>query len=505
MCVWLCLAGSALAATPAPTVTVASGTLAGLADGHGGALFLGVPYAAAPIGKWRWRAPRKPQPWQGIRQAVHEPPACLQNNYQWNRHAARHDSEDCLYLDVHTPKLHPSHLLPVMVWIHGGSNRAGAAAGTVYTDLVRRGIVVVAIQYRLGVLGFLSTPALSAQQGGHSGNYGLMDQLRALQWVRHNIARFGGDPGQVTIAGQSAGAMDVGLLTVFDSSRHLFVRAWATGGVPMFGEPVRSLQANEALGLQLESILGVKDDPAVLRKLPASRLLKAALKLHTPVLAANSYTWLQAVVDGRVIPESPARALARGVAGAVPYVVSTNRIELPLAGGNAWIKRSLQQVFGAQASAAEHFYGLGGKGGAVDARDASYGNLLQRMGTDIRFRCPADRVTDQYAEHGGRTWRAQMSVTSDHGPSHHSAELGFLFNNLPLDTAHPGVSLQDYFARFIKTGNPNGPGMAVWPRVRPGQGQYVDFTYRGVSAGQHLGGAICRLQNGTGSRFSSLE
>ncbi len=494
-CFWLgfCMVGPALAAGVQPQVTVTSGPLAGKSDGQGGAYFLGVPYAAPPTGPWRWRAPRRPKPWSGLRQAVHEPPACPQNDYGWNNRAAHRYNEDCLYLDIHTPDLHPQHPLPVLVWIHGGSNFAGAAGGTVRTNLVQRGIVVVAIQYRLGALGFLSTPALSAGQGGHSGNYGLMDQIRALQWVRNNIAAFGGDPRHVTIAGQSAGAMDVGLLTLFDSDRHLFVGAWATGGTPMFGEPARSLADNEALGRQLESILGVANDAQALRKVPVSRLLAASLKMHDPVLGARSYLWLQAVVDGRVIPQSPRRALAQGVDGAVPYVLSTNRIELPVPGGRPWIEPRLRQVFGSRWQAARHYYGLGGEGRAVDRRGGTYGTLLQRMGTDTSFRCPANHVLALYTAHGARAWRAQFSVEEHHEPSHHTAELPFLFAGLPLDAKQPGPTLQDYFARFVKTGNPNGAGLPHWPRVTAGGGQYVDFTYHGVRAGRHLGGAICAL------------
>ncbi len=489
--------GTALAAGVPPQVAVASGRLAGTGDGHGGAYFLGVPYAAPPTGPWRWRAPRKPKSWTGIRQAVREPPACPQNDYGWNTQAAHHYSEDCLYLDIHTPDLHPQHPLPVLVWIHGGSNFAGAAGGTVRTNLVRRGIVVVAIQYRLGALGFLSTPALSAGQGGHSGNYGLMDQIRALQWVRNNIAAFGGDPRHVTIAGQSAGAMDVGLLTVFDSDRHLFVGAWATGGTPMFGEPARSLADNEALGKQLESILGVADDPTALRQVSVSRLLAASLKMHDPVLGARSYLWLQAVVDGRVIPQSPLTALAHGVDDAVPYVLSTNRIELPVPGGKPWIGPRLRQVFGSRWQAARHYYGLGGEGRAVDRRGGTYGTLLQRMGTDTSFRCPANHVLALYTAHGARAWRAQFSVEEHHQPSHHTAELPFLFAGLPSNAGQPGPTLQDYFARFIRTGDPNGAGLPHWPRFVTGAGRYVDFTYHGVREGRHLGGAICALYDKT--------
>jgi para-nitrobenzyl esterase len=168
--------------TMAASVTVATdnGRLAGQADGKGGAVFLGIPFAAPPTGARRWRAPRDAAAWSGVRDATHAPSACAQNDYGWNKADAMHFSEDCLYLNLNTPTLHPSRPLPVLVWIHGGSNRAGSAADIDRIKLAHAGIVVVSVQYRLGVLGFISLPALSAEQGGHSGNYGLMDQLAAL-------------------------------------------------------------------------------------------------------------------------------------------------------------------------------------------------------------------------------------------------------------------------------------------------------------------------------------
>lgn len=503
-CCVLCGAGAVVNpsyAQPPPQVTVTAGTLAGTPDGDGGALFLGVPYAAPPLGELRWRAPRRPAPWNGVRQATREPPACPQSDFGWNASAARHQSENCLYLDIHTPSLAPKRLLPVLVWVHGGSNLAGAAAGVVDTDLVKRGIVVVAIQYRLGVFGFLSTPALSAEQDGHSGNYGLMDQLRALQWVHDNIARFGGDPGRVTIGGQSAGAMDVGLITLFHGGTHLFARTWAAGGVPTFGEPVRSLSESEAIGVRLESILGVGDDLARLRDIPERKLLAAAGELHNaPTFDACCYLWLQATVDGKVIPTSPEAALAHGIRDAVPYVLLTNRIELPVPGGTKSIIPRLRQAFGTRTADAERFYDVNGGVTATDARGYTYGTPAQRIGTDTSFRCPANYVLDGYTAHGARAWRAEASVEEAHQLSHHGAALPYLFRDLPLGRAGAKVTLQAYFANFIKDGNPNAPSLPVWPRHVASSGEYVEFAYGGVSIGQHLGGAICRLYDESRSK-----
>ncbi len=199
----------------------------------GRALFRGIPFAAPPIGRLRWHAPVPPARWQGIRDASRSAPACLQIDYGWNHTAAANQSEDCLYLDVGTPSVAPSAPLPVMVWIHGGGNRGGSGAGTVESRIVQRGIVLVSIQYRLSALGFLSHPAL----GTHSGNYALMDQQAALRWVRENIAKFGGDPDNVTLFGESAGAQDVGLQMLLPGARSLFAKAIEESGTPGFGLP----------------------------------------------------------------------------------------------------------------------------------------------------------------------------------------------------------------------------------------------------------------------------
>lgn len=475
----------------APTVHVTGGTLAGRADGRGGAVFEGIPFAAPPTGRLRWRPPQPVVPWHGVREALKEAPSCPQNDYGWNHVDAHRYSEDCLYLDVHTPQLHPSRPLPVVVWIHGGSNRCGSAAGIVQSNLVRRGVVVVAIQYRLGVLGFLSLPALSREQGGHSGNYGLMDQIQALRWVQHNIARFGGDPHRVTISGQSAGAQDVGLLMVAHDTRGLFRGAWANGGSPDFGQPPRTLVQNEAIGLQLPGLLHVSDRLAALRKVPVKRLLAADLKLHGPALTSDDYLWLQAVVDGRVLRQPPALAFAMGRSRRVPYVVSTDHVELPVPGGAKQIGRYLARQFGNNLAAARRFYGLDGHAGVPF--DRSYGSLAQRIGTDTDFRCTGDNVLRMHVASGAPGWRDQVSVEAHGKLSHHSAELPYLFNDLAPSPAQPHVTIQAYLARFIATGNPNGPGLPHWPRFDTARGHYVDFTTDGVQVGTGLGGAICRL------------
>jgi hypothetical protein len=245
-------AGAAQAAPP--TAAVTGGTIAGTMDDHGTLLFRAIPFAAPPLGDLRWRPPAPVVPWQGQRDAARPGPSCLQNDYGWNHVDYVRASEDCLTLDVATPALDGKR--PVMVWIHGGSNRAGSAGETVRASLVRRGVVLVAVQYRLGLLGNLPHRALAAEQGGHTGNYGLMDQIAALRWVQANIARFGGDPANVTIFGESAGAQDVGLLLAAPETKGLFARAILESGTPSFGLSWRPLDQALRLGDQLDAVLG---------------------------------------------------------------------------------------------------------------------------------------------------------------------------------------------------------------------------------------------------------
>jgi para-nitrobenzyl esterase len=224
--VFLVVAGlTAMAAAPASTTErmVTGGIVSGETLPDGGTVFRGIPYAQPPLGELRWKPPAPVIPWQGVRDATKAGPPCIQRSYEWNAADAFDGKEDCLYLDVQSPKHKPTDRLPVMFWIHGGANRAGSGIGYTDSPITRRGVVLVTFQYRLGIFGFASLPALTAESPEHaSGNYSIMDQIAALKWVKANIANFGGDPGNVTIFGQSAGAQDVGLLMLSPLARGLF-------------------------------------------------------------------------------------------------------------------------------------------------------------------------------------------------------------------------------------------------------------------------------------------
>jgi para-nitrobenzyl esterase len=222
-------------ALAAPSVAIPQGRLAGTSR-DGVAAFRAIPYAAPPVGSLRWRAPAAPKAWRGIRDASAFGPVCPQPPVDWAGHDLDRQSENCLTLNVWTPSLASSARLPVMVWFHGGGYTNGSGSQATYegTKLAKRGVVIVTVNYRLGGLGFLAHPALSAESPLHtSGNYGLLDQIAALKWVRANIARFGGNPNNVTIFGQSAGGGSAMLLTISPLARGLFQKAIFESGAAL--------------------------------------------------------------------------------------------------------------------------------------------------------------------------------------------------------------------------------------------------------------------------------
>jgi para-nitrobenzyl esterase len=465
-------------------IPVTGGTIRG--EGRGaGAVFRGVPFAAPPVGDRRWKPPAPVAAWSGSREAKVSGAPCLQRSYGWNARDAADSREDCLYLDIRTPNLDPYAPLPVMVWIHGGANRAGSARGTVESSLVEQGVVLVSIQYRLGAFGFLSHPGLTAEGGGASGNYALMDQIAALRWVRDNIARFGGDPGNVTLFGHSAGGQDVGLLMVAPDARGLFHKAVEQSGTAGFGLPPRSLAENEKLGEELGRALGAKD-LAGLRAASGPAVLDAADVLKPPI-TDDGFVWLQAVVDGAVIRETPARTLAAGRQARVPLIIGNSANELSLYGGAANARNWVAAQYGAGAGEAQAVYGIEG-GAPVSDQTAD------QIAADTGFRCPATWVAARQVETGVRVWRYELGVAAPgSGTVRHGSELAFVFDTPPTGaTTATWPLLQAYWANFARAGDPNGPGLTPWPAQGTGA-EAIAFTSSGPKITSDDRGALCRL------------
>ncbi|WP_375271207.1 carboxylesterase/lipase family protein [Sphingomonas sp.] len=472
-------------AAAAPVVATKSGPVRGAALAGGGAVFRGIRFAAPPTGTLRWRAPVAPAPWRTPAPANAAHAACPQPSYgAWNSRAAASSSEDCLFLDVRSPRLDPRAQLPVMVWIHGGGNRGGAGGGTVESRITDKGVVLVSVQYRLGALGFMSHPALSAEQGGASGNYGLMDQRAALRWVRENIVNFGGDPARVTIAGESAGAQDVGLQMLSPAARGLFAGAIAQSGTPGFGVAPRTLAQNEQLGIAIVARAGAKGAvaAAALRDLPVASVLAAQEAVDVPGLDDDSFIWLQAVVDGRVLRETPAAALAAGRVARVPLLIGANAQEFTNYTGRD-PGPVVAREFPRNARAVRRAYGLDG----TPAPDPRRGDVAMRLGTDLVFTCPTVAVSRQVAATGAPVWQYQFDYAPAGKVVSHGSEMGLVF-----DTPSAGAPrLRDYWVAFVKRGDPNGSGLSTWPRYDAGERRYLAFEQGGTVSRARLRDDVC--------------
>jgi para-nitrobenzyl esterase len=466
----LSLLTAAPLAAQGPIVAIEGGSISG-EQAAGAVVFRGIPCAAPPLGDLRGRPPAPVEPWQGVRDATAPAPACLQNLEGWNRADWLHASEDCLTLDIRTPDLAGKR--PVMVWIHGGSNRSGSPGGITEANLTDQGVVHVGIRYRLGLLGFLSHPALSAEQGGASGNYGLMDQIAALRWVQANIARFGGDPGNVTIYGESAGSQDVSLLLAAPAARGLFHRAILQSGTPGFGMTFRPLAEAEELGRQLDRAAGSNRDLARLRALsPVALLTLQEHQIADPLAESGRSWWLRPTIDGKVLPDAPDRLLRE--APKVPVIVGTDTVEFGAAAGSVGdLEAFAAQWFGAGAREAAAAYRAEQQRGA----DPRRGHLELRLQTDGEFVCPADRLANLLAELGWPVWRYEFDVGENGGLTRHAYEIGFVFDRKPVGSS---ARMQDYWTAFAINGDPNAATLIAerrpeWRRWTSAEPQQMAF------------------------------
>jgi para-nitrobenzyl esterase len=322
-----------------------------------------------------------------------------------------------------------------------------------------------------------------------------MDQIAALDWIKRNIAGFGGNPAAVTIAGQSGGAQDVALLLLSPRARGLFARAIEQSGTAAFGLPARSLAENEKLGQQFARLAGAPDEDALtaLRNMDGRQLLDAQMMLESPALSDNSFLFLQPVIDGWILTAAPGDLLTHAKAAAVPLLIGNAAQELELYGGDSAVRRRVAQIFGPAADRAQALYGL--KDGTQPPDDPILGSTAMQIAADDSFRCPAEFTAAAYAAAGQRVWRYQMERAAP-GQPHiaHGSELTYIFDNRPLNVAVDGVRplLQSYWINFVIHGDPNAPGLAQWPPYG-GQRAYLGFTQSGPEARTALRAPICAL------------
>ncbi|MGI5940010.1 MAG: carboxylesterase/lipase family protein [Thermoleophilia bacterium] len=478
-------------------VQVASGPITGVHEGKIWS-FKGIPYAAPPVGDLRWRAPQPVEPWTDDRACTAFGPACPQPDQAGVDYlAVGPTSEDCLYLNVWSPAKASTERLPVMVWIHGGSFETGAGSMAVYdaTTLAGRGVVVVTINYRLGPLGFLAHPALSAEpaQGG-SGNYGLLDQIAALHWVQKNIAAFGGDPQKVTVFGESAGAISILDLLVSPLADGLFQRAIVQSGILIdqgFGVSTNgTLKEAEVAGEALAGRLGVAgagDVAAALRSKTPEELLTAVLPA-TNVLEQGLH-W-KPVADGYVLPDLPTILWAEGRYQKVDLLIGSNRDEgniflQGLTGDPTAYKGQMKKVFGAHVQEALTMYPVDG------AQDIS--GAFSRMLTEVGFASSARFAARAMSAAEPATnaqppgvFLYQFSRVPFNNPlgAFHGVEIPYVFGNTELFAKMGTIeqtdrdlsaAMMDYWTRFAATGDPNGEGAVSWPRYDAQSDRHLEF------------------------------
>jgi para-nitrobenzyl esterase len=491
-CLLVCAIADGVLAHPqadnvTPIVKLESGTIEGthFSVAKDELAFLGVPYAAPPVGELRWKPPQMVKKWNGTRKATEFGAPCPQLPAKWFPYIA--GNEDCLCLNVWVPRLSAKAKLPVLVYFHGGSNTQGYSQMTpLGPALSRRGLVVVSANYRLGPFGFLAHPALTAESEHHSsGNYGLLDQLQALRWVRDNISRFGGDPGSITVIGQSAGAVDICLLMASPMATGLFQRAIMESGdcQSVFNKDIRKTVpynsvggGAEETGERFASDLGVTDSPDALKKLrgiSSDEILKA--------WSEDRQVHFDAIVDGWVIPEQPAKTFADGRQMRVPVLVGSNANEATVFGhgGPKTVddyRKYLAEDTGKYADQEFRVYPA-----STDAEVAARYLQLQ----DDFFAYGAYSMARAMTRVGQRAYLYDFSFVETGKRAslgaYHGMELKFLSNSFPANWEHNrddemlGEAIRTYWTQFAKTGNPNGRGLAEWPAYDGPSDQLLDF------------------------------
>jgi para-nitrobenzyl esterase len=533
-------AWGAPAASDSPIVATDAGALRGDVAGDV-ASFKGVPFAAPPVGPLRWREPKLLQPWSGVRDASAFAPPCAQAPLGWNDSVAAQSREDCLYLNVWVPVRHDSKPLPVMIFFpggayHGGSDRGLSSIEPSYDGgkLAQCGVIVITANYRLGLFGFMAHPELTAESPHHaSGNYALMDSIAALNWVKANIAHFGGDPNNVTAFGQSAGSSSVSFLMTSPLTKGLFAKAINQSGTIIDRRVVQpELKYAEAAGAKFANGLGAPKTGAIaaLRQRSAQDLLKQ-LTANAPLHDAEPRG---PVVDGYVFPEQPALVFQAGREAAIPLMIgntardgdidsmgvsgtpkadatladrtrplaATHRVA-PVTATDVTAIRSFYAGYGALADQAVKAYS------GANAANPTDGDARTAFDTDIFFRCGANLVAQWHARKAP-TWRYEFSHGYEPLGAVHLWDMFYLFGWLKAPADQPRDArlvdqMQQYWVAFARSGNPNVPDLASWQKSGA-DGAYLDFASQGAVPKMGLRSAACTMfANKTVRDLSALQ
>ncbi len=487
-----------------PQISVDSGTLTGMVDAAGIHVFKGIPYAAPPVGELRWKEPQPVPSWTGTRDASAFGDRCEQTLFPaYVPIGNRGMSENCLFLNVWSAP--DSAKRPVLVWIHGGGFGYGFSNQAAYDGVhfVQKGLVYVDLNYRVAAFGFLAHPGLTQESPNRSsGNYGILDQIAALQWVKRNIAAFGGDPDNVTIFGESAGSISVNVLTASPLARGLFTRAIGDSGAGLGTTvdtlPVRPLAWEEQRGIRFAGVLRARS-LAELRAVPAAEI--ADVGEHGPGTLFNASRFAPAI-DGYLLKEAPAATYARGEQNNVDLIAGWNLHEettFMLGSGHggcrpAWNDAATPASFVQQAArsfgaAAPAFLGL-----FPHATDEEAKASAQSVVGELVIAWPTWTWADlQSRSEKTRTYVYLFGkVPPRESPVHvaaHGSEVPYAFDNLQSyawswDSMDHQLAhmMSSFYANFAKTGDPNGPGLPPWPVYEPSEPQHMVFDATGAAA-----------------------
>lgn len=477
--------------------SIDSGKIHGIvADGV--VAFKGIPYAAPPVGQLRWRPPQRPSKWTGVRSTVEYGADCMQLPFPSDAAPlGTPPAEDCLFLNVWRSATVSKAALPVMVWIYGGGFVNGGSSPAVYdgSEFARGGVVFVSFNYRLGRFGFFAHPALTRESSdGLLGNYGYLDQIAALQWIQRNVQAFGGDPKNLILFGESAGGASVHALLNSPLAQGLFQKAIIEsgggrngfGGSPRLREDANGKPSAEHTGLAFAQSKGIAgDDSEALKKLRALPAEAIVDGLNMASMRQGAGTYSGPMIDGKIVSQESQTAYLAGTQAHIPVIVGANSMEIG---------------FGGAASVNELFAQFGDK--AADARaaydpqgDSNLAALRGMVASDRMMMEPARFVASSLSRSGQPVWEYRFSyvatsMRSTWKGAPHASEIPYVFDtvrakygkDLTDDDEKAAQTIHRYWVQFAKTGDPNGPGLAAWPRYSGTEDRLLNFTQHGPIA-----------------------
>ncbi|MBT8308668.1 MAG: carboxylesterase family protein, partial [Maribacter sp.] len=491
-----------------PKVKTELGVIRGVHE-DGVASFMGIPFAAPPVGEFRWRAPQPVTPWEGELDATEYGSNCAQSGWGGAPGTiSEGSSEDCLYLNLWKPTdIETSSKLPVMVWIHGGAfvGGSGSGPGIVGTNFAKQGVILITINYRLGRLGHFAFPALSVEYPEEpKGSYAFMDQIKALQWVQKNVAAFGGDPDNVTIFGFSAGGVSVHSLLTIPDAKGLFHKAISQSGGGrdgvLTGRPIRDENASpfypvsaETIGINFAKKQGIEGTDAEalskLRALPVEKIVDSGQETDGE---GGPRTYSGPILDGTLVVETAESAYKAGRQTNVPLIIGSNSAEI----GGSFVnisktKEELFLLFGDLKEEAKAAYDPDGT--------KEFAEIITKFNTDWVWGEPGRFAARAFVEAGEPAYIYHFGFVPEplkkrmpYGAGHGS-EMGYVFNNLDARWGNPETTPEDkkvaelmngYWVNFAKTGNPNEDGLPNWPVYTKNNGEIIDIQLDGEAVGK---------------------